>query len=174
MSHYASSILRTQNPEVTCDSVTWYILFGAHQLILIVVHNAKTPNVILKMLHATNEISHLDEQAPKPCTSLLLKYNILGSTINLPTAKTFNAFTEPPHAPDNVTSARMCWSFQLCDWLCKKCKLIGPPILCANITTGWLPFILYVSSTSTFNLTKYSPFSSNKTEQNILDTYHKV
>jgi len=54
MSHDASFILRTQNPEVTCDSVTWYILFGARQLILIVVQKAKTPNVILKMLHATN------------------------------------------------------------------------------------------------------------------------
>jgi len=54
MSHDANSILRTENPEVTCESVTWYILFGARQVTLIVVHKAKTPNVILKMLHATN------------------------------------------------------------------------------------------------------------------------
>jgi hypothetical protein len=51
------------------------------------------------------KFSHLGEQAPKICTPLLWKFNILGSTINLPTVKTFNAFTEPPHAPDNVTSA---------------------------------------------------------------------
>jgi hypothetical protein len=34
--------------------------------------------------------------------------------------------------------------------------------------------ILYVSSTRAFNLTKYSPSSSNKREQNALETYHTV